>query len=200
MRLNWLERLFILSPIRSILQDRLEARQLFQLGGPLPRSRVLEVGCGAGHGIDILFSRFAVSQVEAFDLDPLMVSRAYRRQRACHRQPGLWVGTVRHIPVRAHRYDAVFNYGAIHHVVEWRAAVAEIHRVLRPGGRFYCEEILKYYITHPIIGKMMDHPQQDRFDAPMFIDALQRAGFHVDGSRQMANLYLWVVATKPAAV
>ena len=42
----------------------------------------------------------------------------------------------------------------------------------------------------------MDHPQQDRFDEPQFIDALQKTGFRIKVSRQMADLYLWVVATK----
>jgi ubiquinone/menaquinone biosynthesis C-methylase UbiE len=84
---------------------------------------------------------------------------------------------VRHIPVAHSHYDAVFNFGAIHHVVDWRASLSEIHRVLKPGGRFYCEEILRRYITHPIIGRLMDHPQQDRFDEPQFIDALQKPAF-----------------------
>ena len=70
--------------------------------------------------------------------------------------------------------------------------------MLKPGGRFYCEEILAYYITHPVIGRLMDHPQEDRFDARMFLTALQRTGFAVHGVATMANLYLWVIADKPA--
>jgi len=109
------------------------------------------------------------------------------------------VGNLRRIPVADASYDAVVNFGAIHHVVRWRQALAEIIRVLKPGGRFYCEEILSRYITHPLLGRLMDHPQQDRFDTPQFIFALQQNGFRVQDYRQLADLYLWVVAIKPRA-
>ena len=166
------------------------------MGGSIKGARVLEVGCGPGFGIDLLYSRFKVSSVDAFDLDPKMVFRVRQRQNKKNNRPLLWVGNVRHLPVGHSRYDAVFNFGAIHHVVNWRASLGEIHRVLKPGGRFYCEEILSRYITHPLIGRLMDHPQKDRFDEPQFIHALQKAGFRIQSSRQMAELYLWVVATK----
>jgi hypothetical protein len=43
----------------------------------------------------------------------------------------------------------------------------------------------------------MDHPQEDRFDMPQFIFTLQQNGFHIADHRQLADLYLWVVAVKP---
>ena len=196
MQLNFLERLFILSPLRRFLQDHLETRRLLEMGGSIKGARVLEVGCGPGFGIDLLYSRFKVSSVDAFDVDSKMVSFVRQRQNQRDRRLKLWVGNVRHIPVADSRYDAVFNFGAIHHVVNWRAALGEIHRVLKPGGKFYCEEILSRYITHPFIGRLMDHPQEDRFDEPQFIGALRKAGFRIKSSRQLGNLYLWVVATR----
>jgi ubiquinone/menaquinone biosynthesis C-methylase UbiE len=196
MQLNWIERLFILSPLRAFLQCHLEARQLLHMGGPLPGAHVLETGCGPGFGIDLLYQRFKVARVDAFDLDPKMVSLVRRRHQVHKRQTQLWVGNIRHIPVGGASYDAVFNFGAIHHVVRWRQALSEIARVLKPGRPFYCEEILRKYITHPVLGKLMDHPQEDRFDTPQFISALRQSGFHIQAYRQLADLYLWVVAVK----
>ncbi len=196
MHLNFLERLFILSPLRRFLQDHFETRRLLEMGGPARGARALEVGCGPGFGIDLLYNRFKVSSVDAFDVDPKMVSFVRQRQNQRDRRLTLWVGNVRHIPVADSRYDAVFNFGAIHHVVDWRASLGEIRRVLKPGARFYCEEILSRYITHPLIGRLMDHPQKDRFDEPQFIHALQKAGFRIESSRQLGDLYLWVVATR----
>ena len=196
MQLNFIERLFILSPFRAFLQNLLETRQLLEMGGPTRRAQALEVGCGPGFGIDLLYNRFKVSSLDAFDVDPNMVSFVRQRQNQRDRRLRLWVGNVRHIPVADSRYDAVFNFGAIHHVVDWRASLAEIHRVMKPGARFYCEEILSRYITHPLIGRLMDHPQKDRFDEPQFIHALQKAGFRIESSRQLGDLYLWVVATR----
>ncbi len=193
MQLNWIERLFILSPVRALLQRHWEARQLLTMGGPLTGACVLETGCGPGFGIDLLYRMFEADRVDAFDIDPQMIARVRQRQQPKTR---LWVGNLRHIPVADNGYDAVVNFGAIHHVVRWRRALAEIHRVLKPGGAFYCEEILRRYITHPVVGRLMDHPQTDRFDGPQFITALQQHGFDIRAHRQWGDLYLWVVAIK----
>ena len=199
MQLNWIERLFILSPIRAWLQRHWEARQLLAMGGPLTGAYVLETGCGPGFGIDLLYRRFKAARVDAFDLDPKMIARVRLRPRTGGHRPRLWVGNLRHIPMADGSYDAVVNFGAIHHVVRWHQAIAEIARVLKPGGRFYCEEILSRYITHPFLGRLMDHPQQDRFDTAQFIFALRQNGFRIRAYRQLADLYLWVVAIKPQA-
>jgi ubiquinone/menaquinone biosynthesis C-methylase UbiE len=196
MQLNWIERLFILSPFRALLQRYWESRQLLAMGGPLTGAHVLETGCGPGFGIDLLYRQFKAASVDAFDLDPKMIALVRQRKRTGGHRTRLWVGNLRHIPVQDASYDAVANFGAIHHVVRWRQALAEIHRVLKPGGRFFCEEILSPYITHPLLGRLMDHPQEDRFDTPQFIFALQQKGFRIHAYRQLANLYLWVVAIK----
>jgi len=197
MQLNVIERLFILSPIRALLQRHWEARQLLAMGGPLTGTHVLETGCGPGFGIDLLYRQFKAARVDAFDLDPKMISYIRQHQRTGGRRTRLWVGNLRHIPVADASYDAVVNFGAIHHVVRWRQAIAEIFRVLKMGGAFYCEEILSRYITHPLLGRLMDHPQEDRFDTDQFISALQQNGFRIRTYRQLADLYLWVVAIKP---
>lgn len=195
MKLNQLERLFILSPLRNYLQKHVESKKLFELGGAAKNATVLEVGCGAGYAVDLIYRRFGVRHVDAFDVDLRMVELAKNR-RYSGRKPHFWLGNLRHIPTPDERYDAVFNFGAIHHVIDWRASLKEIHRVLKPGGTFYCEEILKKYIVHPVIGKLMDHPQTDRFDDQQFINALKQHDFIIKKSSQFADLYVWVVATK----
>lgn len=69
MQLNFLERLFILSPFRAFLQNHLETRQLLEKGGPTKRAQALEVGCGPGFAIDLFYNRFNVSNVDAFKQD-----------------------------------------------------------------------------------------------------------------------------------
>lgn len=188
MKLNRIERLFIINPIRALLQRHWEARQLLAMGGPLMGALVLETGCGPGFGIDLLYRRFKAVRVDAFDIDPKMIAIFRQRQRIGGPRTRLWLGNLRHIPVAHASYDAVVNFRAIHHVVRWREAIGEIFRVLKPGGAFYCEEILSRYITHPLLGRLMDHPQEDRFDTHQFISALQEYGFHAHKFRQLADL------------
>jgi len=199
MKLNFFERLFIRSPVRPLIQRHLEARKLLDLGGTQNGGHVLEIGCGPGGGIELIDDLFKVASVHAFDLDFRMIGEARRRRRNGRQvtKAVFWTGNARQIPVADNTYDAVFNFGAIHHIVDWRAALEEVRRLLMPGGRFYCEEILKYYITHPFWGRLMDHPQEDRFDRAEFIAALKHTEFQVRGVRDLGNLYLWVIADKP---
>ena len=55
----------------------------------------------------------------------------------------LFVGDAERIDVPDASFDAVVDYGILHHVPDWRRALREIARVLKPGGMFYFEDILK---------------------------------------------------------
>ncbi|MDR7521795.1 MAG: class I SAM-dependent methyltransferase [Armatimonadota bacterium] len=52
-----------------------------------------------------------------------------RRHEAC------LVADVRALPFRANAFDLVYSMGTIEHFPEYRTAVGEIYRVLKPGGR-----------------------------------------------------------------
>ena len=51
MKLNFVERLFIIGPIRPLLQKHLEARQLLEMGGSMPDGRVLQLAADLGAGL-----------------------------------------------------------------------------------------------------------------------------------------------------
>ncbi len=197
MRLNFIEHILMNNPLRPWVQDLLEVRHLLKMGGPAQNQHVLEIGCGSGAGIDLILSRFGAASVAAFDLDPGVVRWARKRHQPGSDNVRLWVGNVGQIPTPDRTFDAVFNFGVLHHVRRWRPALNEIYRVLKPGGRFYCEEILKQAITHPILRRLLDHPQEDRFDRPQFAQALSQAGFTVQGTAERFNLYAWFIADKP---
>ena len=136
MLLNRVEKAMMNNPVRAAFQRRLEGRMLFEMGGPMRGGLALEVGCGRGVGTQIILDRFKAERVHAFDLDPDMVDLARRRLRKHGDAVRLWAGTVTQIDAPDDTYDAVFDFGIIHHVPDWRSALTEIHRVLKPGGRF----------------------------------------------------------------
>ena len=197
MKLNCFEKLLMINPIRPLFQKYFEARRLLDMGGRIDGGTALEIGCGSGSGMEIIRDVFKVDRLHAFDLDFNMVKRADYRHRKQRAKSVLWTGNTRALPVASDHYDAVFTFGTIHHVVDWRISLNEVYRVLKPGGRFYVEEILKKYITHPFWGRLMDHPQTDRFDIELFKTALSEIGFHVVASRQFMDLFGWFVADKP---
>ncbi len=199
MLLNRVEKAMMNNPVRAAIQRHYEARVLADLGGTVNGKHCLEVGCGRGRGVEIIFDVFGAAKVDAFDLDAHMVELARRRVLGRGSSVRLWTGSVTEIPVDDASYDAVFDFGIIHHVPNWRDALAELHRVLKPGGRFYCEEVLARFILHPLWRRLLDHPMEDRFDQEGFGNALADAGFTVQRSQALFGSFAWFIADKADA-
>lgn len=184
------------NPLRSALQRHVGAKKLIRLGGTQATGRVLEIGCGRGVGADIALSDFGATSVDAFDLDPKMVKQAKCYLNKHGDKAHVWVGDASAISAPDSTYDAVLDFAIIHHVPEWRLAVREIQRVLKPGGYFYGEEVLRAFIDHPIARRLFMHPQNDRFDAAEFTNELESVGFKVIGKEELWGLVTWVAARK----
>jgi len=199
MILNRLEFLAMNNPLRALMQRRFEARRLCAMGGPATGGRALEIGCGRGVGVEIILDQFAAASVDAFDLDPRMIERARKRLGAMRDRVRLSVGDATRIEAPTATYDAVFDFGIIHHIPDWRKALAEVLRVLRPGGRFYAEEILADWIMRPIWRRLLDHPTEDRFDHRQFIAGLEETGFTIVAAKRFGRSIGWYVADKPEA-
>jgi ubiquinone/menaquinone biosynthesis C-methylase UbiE len=188
--------LAIVNPLRPLVQKYFEGRQLMRMGGAANMAKALEIGCGSGSGIGLLFDTFKVVSVDAFDIDFDMLKQSKRQYRQHAVNVNLWVGNTRQIPVADETYDVVFDFGTLHHVNDWQAALFEINRVIKPGGRFYIEEITRRFIVHPFWRRLLDHPQENRFEREDLVEGLQTAGFNVRASRQFAGLFIWCIADK----
>lgn len=185
MLMNRVETAVVNSPPRRWLQHG-ELHHMTRLGGPPPGGRVLEVGCGAGYGTQLIVKRFGASRVDALDLDPAMVARARRRLRRYGDRVEVRQGSATDLsaalaPIGGDDalYDAVFDFAILHHVPDWRAAVAEVARVLRPGGRFYFDEVTAAALATRGYRWLFDHPRDDRFTGAEFVAELEHQGLWV---------------------
>lgn len=197
MLLNSVEKALMNNSLRHWFQRRLEGRVLANLGGPARIERALEVGCGCGVGAEIVLDRFGAARIDAFDLDPEMVALASRRLSTRGDRVRLWVGDAASIATEDETYDAVFDFGIIHHIPAWRDALREIYRVLEPGGRFFTEEVYSAFIMHPLWRLLLDHPTRDRFDHRVYREALREVGFLIRRERELGPWFGWFVASKP---
>ena len=183
MKLNTVERLAMNNPLRAAHQHHREARWFAKLShGELKGAEVLEVGCGRGVGVEVLLDRLGARRVTAFDLDPAMVQRAARR---LHGRPSsavqLGIGDAAQIEHPSSSFDAVVDFGIIHHVPDWQQAIAEIARVLRPGGRLLFEEVPRHALDSWTFRTFTEHPRTNRFEAREFADELARHGLTSSG-------------------
>jgi ubiquinone/menaquinone biosynthesis C-methylase UbiE len=179
MRLNWLGRATMNNPARSLGQYY-TASWLERLGGRVEGGRVLEVGCGRGAGVEIILERFGAALVQAFDLDPKMVAGA--RERLASYGPArvqLSVGDVTSIQADDTTFDAVFDFGAIHLEPNWKKALAEVRRVLKPGGKFFFEWVTSsaLRLTYPFVTEAFGRMESP--DPKQLMHELERQGIIV---------------------
>ncbi|REJ76268.1 MAG: class I SAM-dependent methyltransferase [Acidobacteria bacterium] len=185
MKLNYIEKALMNNPIRAFFQRHHEAAIMQRLGGRCEGKKVLEIGCGRGVGTEIIFERFGASEVHAFDLDPKMIEIAQKRLiKYPPEKLRLFVGDAERIEAADNSFDAVFDFGIIHHIPNWEKSVSEISRVLRPGGYFYFEEVTARALNRWFYRTSLEHPKENRFSAEVFVDELERKEIIVGNSQQ----------------
>lgn len=115
--------------------QRLHAWLLEQLD-PLPGMHVLDVGCGTGEDVrGLAVSVAPTGSATGVDPSETMLAEARRRGEAA-RNPARFVrATADRLPVADGSLDLVRCERVLQHLTDPAAAVREMARVLRPGGR-----------------------------------------------------------------
>lgn len=178
-------RLWVDSPVRALAQRRFEARELLALGGPVRGGTALEIGAGRrATGARLAVTVFGAAEVDAVELYPASVAAARSAVAGVPGVRAVDVGDATRLEAPDASYDAVFCYHLLHHAGDWRAAVAEAARVLRPGGRLYVCEMTARFVDAPLLRLVSRHPADgDRPTPEGIATAAERAGLRVRGQR-----------------
>ena len=120
--------------------------------GALQRQRVLEVGSGAGahsalfarHGAHMTSLDLTWERVRATDAKFRLLADA---AGGCHALQS----DAERLPFADGVFDIVYSNGVLHHTPDTTRALAEVHRVLAPGGTavvmLYCKSSWHYWIN-----------------------------------------------------
>src|ERR1700691_3084482 len=128
-----------------------ERPAILALAGDVAGRRILDAGCGSGPLSAALRDRGAI--VTGFDKSAGMLKLARRRlgRAADLRVPDLG----RPLPYPDGAFDDVIASLVLHYLEDWTAPLAELRRVLRPGGRLIAS------VDHPLQGHPLVRPGAD---------------------------------------
>ena len=143
-----------------------------------PGLRVLDFGCGPGTISVGLAKAVDPGELHGVDMDESQIdlARAVAQQRG-QENAKFHLGDVTALPFEDGFFDVAHCHNVLMHAPDTRAVLAEVSRVLKPGGIIACREMIsESSFTHPdfgVIGKAWD----------MFQDLLQAD----DGHPQMGK-------------
>lgn len=121
--LDALHDLFVHRNLLPVIEMHIDA-----LGG----KRVLEIGSGSG-AHSALFVRHDASVI-AVDITPERVAATARKFALLPGEGRAYQADAENLPFRDDSFDFVYSNGVLHHSVDTERTVAEMRRVLKPGG------------------------------------------------------------------
>jgi ubiquinone/menaquinone biosynthesis C-methylase UbiE len=135
----------------------------------------LELGCGVGHVSKLMASKFGWN-VTATDYDPEMIKFATEGVED--------EGNIRFMQADATQlqfedasYDVVLSFGILHHIKNWGDGVAEVSRVLRPGGHYLLGEFVFGKVSKALFGGRTRNYGIYTYDD--LVSCLEENGLHV---------------------
>ncbi|MFO1088583.1 MAG: methyltransferase domain-containing protein [Hyphomicrobiales bacterium] len=173
-------------------------------GVDLRGKSVLDIGCGVG-GIDfLLVERFGAGYVCGIDVEDTVLATA--RERALKKGLATRTGFLKvapgPLPFPPATFDVVFSKDAIVHIPDKETLMADVFRILKPGGRFVASDWLIGHDGTPS-PEMAAYIKAEGLDFGMasperYRKALERAGF-VDIEVVNRNPWYRVQAKQEAA-
>jgi 2-polyprenyl-6-hydroxyphenyl methylase / 3-demethylubiquinone-9 3-methyltransferase len=152
---------FWINPVRFGYFQRVLDREQVLLRG---QRTLLDVGCGGG----LLAEEFARAGFDVTGIDPAPETIATARAHAA--ASGLCItyeaGSGEHLPFADRSFDHVACCDVLEHVESVEPVLAEIARVLRPGGLFFYDTINRTLISKIAIIKVMQEWRSTAFAAP----------------------------------
>src|SRR5690242_18857169 len=142
---------------------------MIDLAGDVTGRSILDAGCGAGPLAAALRDRGA--QITAFDSSPAMVALAQRRLGPDTEV--LVADLSEPLPFGTGEFDDVVASLVLHYLEDWSGPLAELRRVLKPGGRLIVS------VNHPAAFPIV-YPEADYFAVTRYSEDYDFDGMTVE--------------------
>jgi ubiquinone/menaquinone biosynthesis C-methylase UbiE len=117
---------------------------------------LLEVGCGVGAQTEILLRRFPHLKITSVDASKKQLERArlhlrpFLKENAAEKRVRLVEANGEKLPFTPGSFDAAFLCWFLEHLPAPEKALAQVKKMLRPGGVLYCNEVMHAtFFLHP---------------------------------------------------
>ena len=108
-----------------------------------PGMRLLDLGCGPGTISVGLADAVAPGQLIGVDMEPTQVEMASAAAKAGgHDNATFQTGDATDLPFDDATFDVAFCHALLNHAPDTQAVLAEVKRVLKPGGLFAAREVI----------------------------------------------------------
>lgn len=125
----------LINDVQSLGLHRLWKARVVEVAGVRPGNAALDVCCGTGDLALALAAAGADVTGLDFSEEMLGVARARLQRKRASTRVELICGDAQKLPFADNTFDAVtIGYG-LRNLADWRRGLAEMHRVVRPGGR-----------------------------------------------------------------
>ncbi len=145
--------------------------------------RVVDVGCGTGNLLPFISASGARMDAYAgVDLSPAMLRVALGKARDVEARTAFVAGDAGRLPLRDASFDTAVSSSVLHYWDDAHAGLAEIRRVLRPGGRLLLVDWLRDPLPMRLLNAWMCTTgvrYRRMYSRAELVDALAAAGFRV---------------------
>jgi SAM-dependent methyltransferase len=121
-------------------------------GAPLAGRDVLEVGSGRGGGANYIHNYLGTRSMIGLDFSSQAVD--FCRRTHCLEGLSFVTGDAELLPFADERFDALVNVESAHCYGSMEAFMAQVKRVLRPGGSFLFADIKRQIDLHELYGPL----------------------------------------------
>jgi len=189
------------SRFRTFLQETFEVKILKRHTTLATNKILLEIGCGKGTGTRLIKKYFKPEKVYGVDVDAEVIEKAKKKTKS----PNIIfsAGDAAKLPYKDKMFDAVFDFGVIYHITDWKQCLREIERVLKPEGQLIFEELSLDALNKSwakTLRNFFDRPYKITYRRKEFLAFLEKEGWQVATKKILHPLmieYFIVVAKRP---
>lgn len=171
------------------------AETLRRMPPPEPGAALLDIGCGTGQLLAALSQRHPDCRLTGLDPVEAMLSQARRRVPA---SVVLLEGWADALPLADASQDQVLSCNMFHYLTDPERALAEIRRVLKPGGALvvtdWCHDFVSCKLCDAWL-RLANSAHRPAYRQADCAALLQAAGWRLEHSERYKINWLWGMMT-----